>query len=190
MSNAGVTNAPAPSRQQPFRTALWRVVQLWHAVGARADPTIDARLQMLLGNDAQWRLLRRLTPFDRAHHLRVHDLLCERGCDDEDVLRAALLHDVGKADDAGRAHAGHRTAKVLLEAFGTNVVERVARTTGRGPRHGLYLALHHAELGSMLARATGATPRCCDLIARHGERRAVTDPGLAALIAADEGAIR
>jgi putative nucleotidyltransferase with HDIG domain len=190
MPNVSVTNAATPPRHQPLRHVVWRVVQFCHVVGARNDPAVDRRLEALLDNDDQWRLLRRLSPFDRAHHLRVHELLRERGCDDEDVLRAALLHDVGKADERGRAHAGHRTAKVLLGVFGAPVLERVALPAGRGPRHGLYLALHHAELGSALARSTGASERCCRLIARHDDRDAGADASLAMLIAADEGSIR
>jgi putative nucleotidyltransferase with HDIG domain len=151
---------------------------------------VDREIQRLLQSDEQWQLLRRLTPFDRAHHLRVYQLLVKSGHSDPDLLRAALLHDIGKADEAGRAHIGHRTMRVLLHLVGRRWLHRLATQRGAGPRHGLYLALHHARLGASLALAAGATERCCDLIARHERRDVLNDPLLTALIAADEGAIR
>lgn len=190
MRQGSVSSVPTPPRPQPLRRVAWRVLQFCQCVSARDDPAVDAQLRHLLDNDAQWQLLRRLSPFDRRHHLRVYTLLRERGCDDEDVLRAALLHDAGKADGWGRAHVGHRTLKVLLGLLGPRWLDLFASESARGPRHGLYLASHHARLGSQLARPAGASERCCELIARHDCRRHQHDPGLSALIAADNGAIR
>ena len=190
MHQVSPVTVPHVHQLHPIRAALWRVRQFLHALTAKSDRRVDAELRELLGIDAQWRLLQRLTPFDRAHHLRVHELLVRNGQCDPDLLRAALLHDVGKADERGRAHIGHRTLKVLLRVLGSVWLERIATTTGRGPRHGLYLALHHAELGARLVRETGASERCCELIARHEQRSRRDDELLMALIAADEGAIR
>lgn len=190
MRNASVTSVSHSPQRPVIGRMFWRVAQFGHALGTRHDPAIDARLQALLGNDAQWALLRRLSPFDRAHHLRVYDILLGKSCDDPDVLVAALLHDVGKADDVARAHAGHRALKVLMSIPGLSIPARIAKPSGRGPRHGVYLALHHAELGARLASAAGASERSCGFIARHDRRVTVDDPALRLLIQADEEAIR
>ncbi len=42
-------------------------------------------------------LFKTMSPADQQHSLRVCRALLARGCQDEDMLAAALLHDVGKA---------------------------------------------------------------------------------------------
>ena len=170
---------------------LWRVWQLVHAIFSRSDRIVDAELRRLLDDDRQYALLARLTAFDRAHHLRVHTLLRKDGVDDDDLLRAALLHDVGKADECGRAHLGHRIVKVLLSRFARNWLETMTEANRGRFWHGMYLARHHAVLGAELACRAGATPHCCYLIAHHDDHTAaVGDTSVAMLIRADEAAIR
>jgi hypothetical protein len=182
--------AATPSSARPAHRARWRVTQFLHSIGTRPDPAVDRTLRRLIDNEDQWRLLSRLTPFDRAHHLRVHALLRARGCDDPDLLLAALLHDVGKADDRGRAAALHRSARVLLRRVSPRLLDRMATPGRAGILHGLYLTCHHAALGADLARHAGASERCCVLIACHDSRPPYADPALAALVAADNAAIR
>lgn len=176
-------------RRGRVRDALWRVRQFSHALRSRPDPVVDAELRRLLGSDIQWALLTRLTPFDRAHHLRVYTLLVESGHDDPDLLRAALLHDVGKADDRGRVNPLHRAAHVMLVALVPGLLTRVA-FNGGWFSHGLWLSLHHAENGAVLAARAGASERCCALIAAHARPLRSTDPLLVALAAADHASIR
>ncbi len=166
---------------------ILRAEQFFAVITHRHDDRIDTRIQMLLANDAQWRLVARLTSSDRAHLLRVHDLLVARDCDDPDLLRAALLHDIGKADEHGSVRLWHRIARVS--------VSRLSPTLWRsltGARHklngGLYLAANHARLGAALATAAGASERCTALIARHEQASPTGDAALDALIAADDEA--
>ncbi|HUG17097.1 MAG TPA: hypothetical protein VMM78_18975 [Thermomicrobiales bacterium] len=179
------------ARRSLFRTgsSVWRVRQFVASVLNVSDPGIDDELRRLVSNEEQWALLARLSPFDRSHQLRVRRHLVERGCDDPDLLLAALLHDAGKADDCGMAGSPARALSVLARRVpGLNC----RLTTERHPRwlHGLYLAEHHAQLGASLARAAGASERCCELISRHEEDTVVDDPLLAALVAADNAVIR
>jgi putative nucleotidyltransferase with HDIG domain len=176
-------------RRGRLSSALWRVRQFSHALRCRPDPAVDAELRRLLESDAQWALLARLTPFDRAHHLRVHALLVEAGHDDVDLLRAALLHDVGKADERGRVNPLHRSAHVLLGWISPGMLRRVA-INGGWLSHGLWLSLHHAENGAVLAARAGASERCCELIAAHAGPLRSTDPLLVSLAAADHASIR
>lgn len=162
-----------------------RVGQFARAARARLDPAADAELRALLANEAQWRLLERLTPYDRAHVLRVRRLLVDFGHNDPDLLRAALLHDVGKADEQGRVRLAHRVAIVLLRRLTTGLLRRLTDRPRGGALRGLYLAERHAELGARLAAEAGASARCCELIARHEQLDADADSALAALQAAD-----
>ena len=173
----------------PGNGATWRIAQFFTALTHRHDREVDQRLRRVLLNEAQWQLMARLAPFDRAHALRVRDDLVAAGYTDPDLLLAAALHDVGKADAEGRVGLAHRVLVVLLRRFAPDLLARVAQTGGRRLSHGLYLATNHARLGAELAADTGASERCCSLIARHEERRPVDDPELEALIAADEGAL-
>ena len=182
------TTTIVPTRNTVQRV-LWRARQFGHVIWSRPDNDVDAELRRLLDCDAQWTLLARLTPFDRAHHLRVHQWLVASGESDPDLLLAGLLHDVGKADASVRVNPLHRAACVLLFKVSPSLLERLA-VRGNWFGHGLWLNVHHAEAGAMLARDAGASERCCALIRAHAEPWSHTDPLLNALIAADNATIR
>ncbi len=176
-------------RRGRLNGALWRIRQFAHTLQSKSDPAVDAQLQRLLASDEQWELMSRLTPFDRAHHLRVYTLLVSSGHDNPDLLRASLLHDVGKADERGRVTPLHRAAHVLLGWLAPGLLVRLADDSGWF-RHGLWLSLRHAEVGAALAAGAGASERCCALIASHADQDTHADPLLLALITADNAAIR
>lgn len=167
------------------RLTLPRVEQFLATLTHRHSTDIDARIRDLLANDDQWQLVARLSTFDRAHHLRVHDVLATWGHSDSDLLRAALLHDIGKASEVNRVRLWHRVARVTGRRFSPQLWESISNRERR-IGGGLYLAEHHARLGAVLARAAGASDRCCELIAMHEGVRPTGDAHLDALIAADE----
>lgn len=177
-----------PRRQTNVPTALRRLRQGLAALVSRPEPEVDRRLRSLLGDERQWALLARLSSFDRIHHLAVHDALVAGGCEDVDVLRAALLHDIGKADARGRVRLPHRVVKVLGTRLFPGQLDRLARKDGGWFRHGVWLAVRHADAGAALASEAGANARVCDLIRRHHDAEgAADDLGLAILRHVDEG---
>lgn len=180
------------ARQTPeSRTLARRVRQGVAALSTFPNAAVDRRLRTLLGDERQWALLARLSTFDRAHHLAVYDALVADGCRDPDILRAALLHDVGKADGRQRVRLPHRVVKVVGERWQSRRVIRLARRDAGWLRHGLWLAIHHPLVGSGQVAAAGASRRVCDLIRWHEDaERASRDAGLALLQRADDGAIR
>ncbi len=163
-----------------------RVGQGLRYLAARHDPAVDAALRALL-RPAEWALVARLAPGDRAHLLDTRRRLEWAGCDDPDLLLAALLHDVGKADERARVLLGHRVAAVLLGRAAPGLLARLAAPSRWRLRHGLYLAVAHPRLGADLARRAGCPERVCWLIAHHHDRPAA-DASLARLQAVDEEA--
>lgn len=153
-----------------------------------AGGSADDALRRIVENDRQWSLLERLSAFDREHHLQVYSLLVKQGERDSDLLLAAALHDVGKADERMRVALPHRVLKVLLGATLPGVLVRLSRWDN-WLGHGLFLATRHPELGALLARQAGASERSCDLIRFHHRPLAeIDDPALRALILADDEA--
>jgi hypothetical protein len=171
------------------RSIIWRIRQFIASASSRRDAKVDTQLRQLVANELQWSLLAQLGPFDRSHHLKLHQELIARGYSDPDLLLAALLHDVGKADERGRAGVGSRSLRVLLRRFPFLLARLTAEDHPR-VLHGLYLVEHHARLGAAKVSETGASEYCCFLIARHEDSGSVDDPLLEALITADDEVIR
>jgi hypothetical protein len=146
----------------------YRILQGIRHLTSKPNHNVDESLKALLA-DAQWRLVERLAPADRVHLFNVHRELVRMGMTDQDLLTAAVLHDIGKADDRGRVTVVHRVIKVLLEAIDPDWLTRVARSDDSWLRHGLYLALNHPRLGATLARQTGASDRTCWFIEHHAD---------------------
>ncbi len=174
-------------RSRRLDVARRRAHQFLQSITTRLDPAVDAELQTLVGSGLLWQLQARLTPFDRWHHLRVHSLLVDAGYNDPDLLMAALLHDVGKADSRGRVRAIHRVLHVVVRRISPDSLTRLA-ADGGGLRHGLWLSVHHPSVGSNMVRAAGGSERCCELIRNHDSHSTDGDPLIAALIAADNAA--
>lgn len=171
---------PAGAAARPVQ----RVVQFFAYIRPRRG-AVDRELRRLVTPE-QWALLARLSRADRAHLLGVYRRLVAQGCQDHDVLLAALLHDVGKADERARTGVSQRVAAVLLGRFAPELLAALARPGRDRWRHGLHLAREHARLGAEQARQAGCNERVCWLIAHHHDE-AVEDPGLRLLQAADEG---
>ena len=135
----------------------------------------------LLLNPAQQELFCRMTALAQRHCLNVYHTLREGGCEDGDLLRAALLHDVGK-EEVGLSH---RVACVVLRRMSPAFLERLADDRPGGWRYGLYANLHHPQRGADLVEATGASATTVDLIRSHQDKGS-GNPKLLVLQRADE----
>ena len=114
---------------------------------------------------------------DQRHCLDVYHRLRAGGCDDQDVLAAALLHDAGKGRLAGPpVRLWHRVAYVVLASTAPGLLARLAEMGGLGTLR------RHCERGAELAAALGAPPAVVELVRRHEDREA----GEARLRAADD----
>jgi len=111
-------------------------------------------------------LFESMTLRDRRHCLDVYAKLRSSGCDDEDTLTAALLHDSGKGRLSGAGiRLWHRVAYVLLDASVPSLLNRLARSRG-----GMSVLANHAEVGAGFAESMGASAQVVKLIRDHEDR--------------------
>jgi len=114
---------------------------------------------------ALWALFDSMCRRDQRHCLDVYQALRRQGCRDEELLKAALLHDIGKGRSAGaQVRLWHRVGYVLLAALAPGLLERLAHNGGLGALH------HHAERGALLAAEAGAPQAVVALIRHHEDR--------------------
>lgn len=117
----------------------------------------------------------------QRHALDVCHKLMAMGYQDEDILRAALLHDVAK----GRIGPLPRALWVLGGLFFPGLLELMAKKGGMSWRKDIFLELHHPQGSATLAQETGASGFVVELIRRHQDKD-VKDPILLAFQAADD----
>jgi HD superfamily phosphodiesterase len=118
---------------------------------------------------------------DQRHCLDVYERLRAAGCEDRNVLIAALLHDAGKGSLSGtKIQLWHRVAYVLAE----NAPEAVMRTAC-DKSLGLEALRVHAARGMELAEEYGAPAEVLRLL-HELEDEESGDEKVAMLRAADE----
>jgi hypothetical protein len=135
-------------------------------------------------------LFKTMSAADQRHSLRVCQRLQARGCREEDMLAAALLHDVGKA--GGRVPFWTRPAVVLGKRLAPGILRRLVVYPGIsmyvpgtqwiapgthekgmlpyipiGWRRSLSNAWYHAEVGAELAAKVGLTEQAVLYICTH-----------------------
>jgi putative nucleotidyltransferase with HDIG domain len=150
------------------------------ALRARVDP---AERQVITDNltPAQQRLFWAMMLEDQRHSLDVFYTLQRRGCQDQDLLLAALLHDVGK----GEVHLWHRVLFVLLRAGPSGLLRSLAQPNGAGWRRALASINEHGRRGAALVQEAGAPPAVVELIRNH-QREYLSDRRAALLRTAEE----
>lgn len=168
---------------------LYRVKQFLRASTARravsqqrgdgATGVLNPRAQLLFFEQA---------PQDQRHALAVYGVLEQAGQRSEDLLAAALLHDVGKSLVPFRPW--QRGLFTLAEYVAPRALERANRGSATGLRRRLWQYAHHASIGADLAEEAGCSPVTVRLILRHEDRLEMCQTGedrwLAALQAADD----
>lgn len=124
---------------------------------------------------------------DRAHQCRVALTLAAAGADDDLLLAAALLHDVGKASADHPPTLADRIALVVLRRLWPRALGPIA-SVALGPLAGLSVAVRHAEIGANRLRELGADPYLVWLVRNHHREDIRDDPLLTRLQAADRAA--
>jgi predicted HD phosphohydrolase len=162
------------------RTRIEQVLLGLRPVPDPAEADVTSRL---LNPDTQV-LFDRLAIHDRRHLVRVALELERTDPGNSDLVLAGLLHDVGKADDAGHVRLIDRILKVFLERVSPGMLDWAARPGRSRLRHGMQLAVNHASLGASLAEQSGCSARTVWLIKNH-ETSGIADSDLHNLMAID-----
>lgn len=160
--------------------AAYRVRQFFASLRAGLSPQERQIVADRLSQEQQG-LFYAMPARDQRHCLDVFYALEGRDCQDDEVLLAALLHDVGK----GRIRLWHRVAYVLLRVTWPRLLTRVSEREGRGWRRAMASLRGHAASGAALAEAAGTQATVVELI-RHHESAEACDGRLALLRAADD----
>jgi hypothetical protein len=109
----------------------------------------------------------RMSDSDQAHSVRVFQTLVDQGEEDEDLLGAALLHDVGKSLHPLRAW--ERSLVVVTNRLLPNQVLKWGQAEPHGWRKPFVVALQHPEWGAALVQQEGGSETLVSLIRYHQE---------------------
>ena len=154
----------------PLERASYRVGQFLASLRPRVTDEEQACLGAWLPPMAV-ELFRGMPLRDQRHSLDVYHALRDAGCDQADLLAAALLHDVGKSVHDGRPiRWWHRVLVVLMEAARPGLVDRLASDVRDSWRYPFYAQRHHPGQGAQLARQAGCSELTATLIAQHQDK--------------------
>lgn len=144
---------------------LYRLRQFVRAARPQSPPDLGALGGLLTAQ--QRALFDAMAPVDQRHCLAVARALAAEGYSQPDMLRAALIHDAGKA--TARIALWERVAHVLLSRFAPSAAGRVGSPQAGGFGHGLFVLAHHAALSAGLAEQAGFPPATIGLLRGEGD---------------------
>jgi hypothetical protein len=165
MMSAPQRTAADRTEQGTVAAARYRIYQFWRSVAVRRLDDEDRAILAATLPPGGRALFASMSRNDQRHSLTVYRALRERGCDDADMLAAALLHDSGKG--GGRVRLWVRPPFVLLRAFAPGLLRSLARDDAAWWRRPFYYAWRHADVGADLAAAAGLSERAVLLIRTH-----------------------
>ena len=148
-----------------LRAVRYRVYQFVRSLLPRPLDADDRRILEATLPPAGRALFATMSRNDQRHSLTVYRSLRDRGCEDADLLAAALLHDVGKG--GGRVPLWARPPVVLLHRFAPEALDQLSETPNAWWRRPFYYARRHADIGADLAAQVGLSARVVEMIRTH-----------------------
>ena len=109
-----------------------------------------------------------MQPSEQSHSLAILNQLLDQGETNNDLLTAALLHDVGK--NRFPLHAWERVVIVLGKAFLPNKTKLWGQGQPSGWRRPFVVAEQHPAWSAEMAAQAGASPIAVSLISRHQDK--------------------
>ena len=158
-----------------FATVHYRLGQVRQQLGFVAPLVMEEYGEVArFLSPAALALFQTMSPADQRHALRVCQGLQARGCNETDMLAAALLHDVGKAQ--GRVPFWTRPTIVLGKVLFPRLLASLTVYPHRDSelprwRRGLSYAWYHADVGADLAAQAGLSERAVLYIRTHHQPR-------------------
>lgn len=145
--------------------AKYRVWQFWHTFRpSKLEPSEEEDIASILSTD-EMNLFSRQDLAGIQHSFRVMRRIKERGSNSEDLLKAALLHDVGKT--RVMISWWDRPVVVLAEALIPSYAVRWSTGSGKGWSRPFVMKVKHAEWGADAASAAGSSSLTVELIRWH-----------------------
>lgn len=145
----------------------YRLQQFWRNLTA-GPLTLEARSEIeALLSPSELALFEQYSLADQWHSYRVLRMLCEAGHTQPDLLRAALLHDIGKS--RVRLSLVDRTLIVAAEVIAPDTVKAWGQEMSDGWKRPFAVRAHHPAWGAEMAAAAGSTPGVVELIRRHAD---------------------
>lgn len=166
----------------------YRLGQFWYAL--TAVPALqDLEQARTILSPSELQLFAQMQPSEQAHALRVMNRLRQQGESEPHLLKAALLHDVGKI--RSRLNPWQRGLIVLVKAFAPGTARRWGASEPAGWRAAFAVAAQHPTWGASLVEAAGGDPLTVSLVRCHqdtldGAASSLEERLLQALQAADE----
>lgn len=144
------------------------IARIRQGLRALVSPARPVDLQLaasVLASSALFDLFKRLRRSEQQHSLRVLRTLRGWGYDDQALLHAALLHDVGKTRAA--YHLWDRVLVVLVRAAAPWLAVRLGRAEPIGLRRPFAIAYRHPRWSAEMVCAAGADALTVELIENH-----------------------
>ncbi len=145
-----------------IRQAFYRAWQFFQALSANLKEDDIRTLKENLTPE-EMAAFARMPLADQRHSLDVYYTLVRMGKTHPDLLKAALLHDIGKGE--GEIRLWHRVAIVLIRAAFPRALKWLAVPDGW--RRPFFVHYYHPILGAEIAKKLGCTPLTVELILRH-----------------------
>ncbi|MGD2050612.1 MAG: HD domain-containing protein [Chloroflexota bacterium] len=147
--------------------AVYRVWQFWQAIKARPFTREDKAEIAEILNPSELELFFRQDISGQQHSVRVMRTLKEAGHDDIELLAAALLHDVGKAEVQSKWW--DRPLVVLAQTLLPGRSALWTSGSDFGWNRPFVIKKCHPEWGAAAAAASGSSPVTVSLIRKHEE---------------------
>lgn len=147
---------------------IYRLHQFWLAVQGRPNPDTLAAVQQAL-SPAQYVCFRKMQLSEQAHAAHVLERMQQLAGVDlpQEIIAAALLHDVGKSLHPLRLW--ERAVIVLALRFFPGRAKKWGAAAPAGWRRPFVIALQHPAWGADLTAEAGSTSLTVNLVARHQE---------------------
>ena len=143
---------------------IYRIRQTWHALTAKPDRLEIDETKAFLTPD-QFSLFNQLQFSEQSHSIRIYQQMRQDGIEQPDLLKAALLHDVGK--NRCPLHLWDRIIIVLGRRFTPWIFDTISGEEPVGWKRPFVVSRKHAEWGARMAAAAGSSQLTVELINRH-----------------------
>jgi len=160
----------------PFAKIRYRVEQFILALTAEPDPEQLVKARQILGTTL-WPIFTLLQPGEQVHSLSVMNKIIDQGYSAQELLQAALLHDVGKSRSP--LNVWNRTWIVLARNFFPDRLQSWGQGELTGWRRTFVVAEQHPAWGAEMAANAGADQKVVALIRQHQQPPSFTDPQMA-----------